>query len=111
MVIFKDQVEIFIILEATNRADFSPTAAHVDIFTHDNETAFLTFCPEGTRKGALLFLLNHPLLPGEIERDLLPEIMNIHGDAHADELRELAEEKVRSLIEQKPASGYFFDAH
>jgi hypothetical protein len=106
-----DQIHIFSLLEHANRADFSPTAAHVDIFTHDNETAFLTFCPEGICKGALLFLLNHPLLPGEIERDLLPEIMNIHGDSHADELRELAEQKVRLLIEQKPASGYFFDAH
>jgi hypothetical protein len=106
-----DQILIFSLLELANRADFNPTAAHVDIFTHENATAFLTFCPEGTRKGALLFLLNHPLLPGEIERELLPEIMNINGDTFADNLRELAEERVRMLIEQKPASGYFFDAH
>jgi hypothetical protein len=106
-----DQVRIFTLLEAASRADFDPKCVHVDVFSTDHNTAFLVFCPDGIAKGALLFLMEKPLLPGELERELLPQIMNIHGDVHADVLRELAEEKIRALIENKPATGYFFDAH
>lgn len=111
MQILYDQVSIFSLLEAANRANFDPRLPYVDLFATENHTALLVFCPEGIRKGAVLFLMEKPLLPGELERELLPQIMNIHGDAHADALRELAEEKIRALIENKPATGYFFDAH
>jgi hypothetical protein len=106
-----DEVQIFKILEEYGKADFDPKGVHVDVFATDHNTAFLAFCPAGICKGALLFMMSKPILPGEIERDLLPQIMNIHGDTHADALREIAEEKIRALIENKPATGYFFDAH
>lgn len=111
MIIITDQIRIFTLLEDASRADFDPKSIHVDMFVTEINTAFLVFCPEGIAKGAVLFLMEKPLLPGELERDLLPQIMNIHGDAQADALRELAEEKIRALIENKPATGYFFDAH
>jgi hypothetical protein len=109
--IISDQVRIFSLLEGASRADFDPKCVHVDVFIAEHNTAFLLFCPEGIAKGAVLCMMENPLLPGEIERDLLPQIMTIQGDPHADALRELAEEKIRALIENKPAAGYFFDAH
>lgn len=106
-----DEVQIFNILEENGKADFDPTHSCVDIFNLTDKTAFLFFCAHGVSKGARLYLLHDPLLPGEVERDLLPEIMKIQGDPFSDELREIAEEKIRYIIEQKRADGYFFDAH
>jgi|GEM_PF-2395634 hypothetical protein len=111
MQILYDQVSIFSLLEAANRANFDPRLPYVDLFATENHTAFLVFCPDGVCKGATIYLLEKPFLPGEPERNLLPAIMKIQGDEFADELRELAEEKIRALIENKPATGYFFDAH
>jgi hypothetical protein len=106
-----DEAEAFLVLESFGAADFDFSSQQATFFHSPQQIVFLAFCPSGVMKGARVFVFDNPPVVGQIEKDLLKEILNIEGDSHADELRELASEVIREYLETKSASGYFFDAH
>jgi len=106
-----DEVEAFSLLEKFGAADFDFAVHHARFLRADNRLAFLLFCCEGSAKGARVFLFGNPPVTGDIENNLLSELMRFGGDQHADAARDLALESVREFLETKSADHYFFDAH
>jgi hypothetical protein len=106
-----DEVDAFSVLEKFDAADFDFTVHHARFLRSDKQFAFLLFCCEGVAKGARVFLFDNPPVAGDIENNLLSELMNFQGDKLADAARELALETVREFLETKSADHYFFDAH
>ncbi len=106
-----DEAEVFSVLEQLHAADFDYAVRQAKFFRTPELVAFFMFCPDGTQKGARLFLFDNPPVMGEIENDLLSAVMKFSGDASADSLRETASEVIREYLETKSANQYFFDAH
>lgn len=111
MIRITDEAEAFTLLEKFKAADFDFTVPHARFFRSPQEVVFFSFCPAGITRGAKVFVFSNPPPSGELENDLLREIMNIAGDDAADTARELALEVIREHLENKSASHYFFDAH
>jgi len=106
-----DEAEAFSILESFGIADFDFTIQHARFLRSPEQVACFLFCPQGISKGAHVYTFENPPRAGEIEKELLVEIMQFSGDEHADALREAGAELIREFLETKSAGHYFFDAH
>jgi hypothetical protein len=106
-----DEAEAFTILESFNAADFDFSVQHARFLRSPQHVVFFLFCPAGKSKGARVFVFDNPPIAGEIESDLLNEILKLSGDPPADSLREHASDVIRNFVETKQAGHYFFDAH
>jgi hypothetical protein len=106
-----DEAEAFTILEQLHAAVFDYSIPHARFFRTPAQVVFFMFAPQGVTKGAHVFVFDNPPAAGDIETQLLNAVLGFSGDAHADELRELAAEVIREFLESKSAEHYFFDAH
>ncbi len=111
MITITDEVEAFSILEQFDAADFDFTIHHSRFLRSEKQIVFLLFCSKGVAKGAKVFLFDNPPVAGEIENNLLGELMKFGGDIHADAARDQSLEVIREFLETKSADHYFFDAH
>lgn len=111
MIRITDEAVVFSMLEKFGAAEFDYSVHQARFMRSASEFIFFLFCSKGASKGAQVFVFGNPPAAGDIEQNLLRELLQFGNDEYAESARDLAIDAVREYLETKDAREYFFDAH
>lgn len=109
MRIITNDIEVFNFLEKAKQVSFDPVKNEVFEFFHEANWCLFLFCVTGKSKGCKLFLLEKEFLSLELEKNLLPALLNLPDEMEF--LKNKALEIAERLIIRRNNEQLFFDAH